>query len=112
MPSPFTSLWALWDTSAPAKRREARFTARASKLAVESNVTVMTPWLCRFTALGVTSMVGVATVTVTVNEALAVLPELSVAAHVTVVVPIGNVLPEGGVHTNDANPPSSEADAV
>ena len=36
--------------------------------------------------------------TVTVNVAVAVLPASSVAEHVTVVTPIGNTLPEAGVH--------------
>ncbi len=37
--------------------------------------------------------------TVTVNEQAAVLPDPSVAVHVTVVVPLVNVEPEAGVHT-------------
>jgi hypothetical protein len=34
-----------------------------------------------------------------VNVTFAVLPALSVALHVTVVVPIGNIEPEGGLDT-------------
>jgi hypothetical protein len=37
--------------------------------------------------------------TVTVNEQLPGLPDASVAEHVTVVVPFGNTLPEGGLQT-------------
>ena len=36
--------------------------------------------------------------TVTVNEQFDLFPEVSVAVHSTVVVPIGNVDPEGGRH--------------
>ena len=36
-------------------------------------------------------------VTVTVNEQLVECPQVSLAKHVTVVVPIGNVLPLGGL---------------
>jgi predicted phage tail protein len=38
-------------------------------------------------------------VTVTVNEQVAWLALVSVAVHVTVVVPIGNAVPLGGVQT-------------
>jgi hypothetical protein len=48
-----------------------------------------------------TSMVGSVVsgsgVTVTVNVSVASLPASSVAVHVTVVVPIGNVEPDSGV---------------
>jgi hypothetical protein len=37
--------------------------------------------------------------TVTVNDALAVFPDPSLAVQFTVVVPIGNVEAEGGVHS-------------
>ena len=37
--------------------------------------------------------------TVTVNEHVLVLFEASVAVHVTVVVPTGNVAPDAGTHT-------------
>ena len=37
--------------------------------------------------------------TVNVNEQVAVLPELSVAVQLTVVVPCGKVDPDAGVHT-------------
>lgn len=36
--------------------------------------------------------------TVTVNDAVAILPAASLAVHVTVVVPRGNIEPESGVH--------------
>ena len=39
--------------------------------------------------------------TVTVNAQAAVLPELSVAAQLTVVVPFGKVEPDGGLQTVD-----------
>jgi hypothetical protein len=45
-----------------------------------------------------------ANVTVTVKLALPVLPWLSVAVHTTVVVPIGNMLPEEGVHVGVSDP--------
>src|SRR5215216_1246180 len=45
--------------------------------------------------------------TVTVNDAVEVLPALSVAVHVTVVVPIGNRLPEAGVHSTGTIPSTS-----
>ena len=41
---------------------------------------------------------GVVSATVTVKLALALLPEPSVAVQMTVVVPTGNELPEGGTH--------------
>jgi hypothetical protein len=37
--------------------------------------------------------------TFTGNEHVAVFPELSVAVHVTIVVPGGNIDPDGGLHT-------------
>lgn len=40
--------------------------------------------------------------TVTVKVQLFVLPEVSVAVQVTVVVPFGNVEPDGGLHTVEA----------
>jgi len=39
---------------------------------------------------------------VTANEHVAVFPEVSVAVHVTVLVPIGKQLPEAGEHTTVA----------
>jgi hypothetical protein len=45
-------------------------------------------------------------VTVTVNVFVPVLPRLSVALHVTVVVPIANVDPEAGVHVTAIAPSS------
>jgi hypothetical protein len=45
-------------------------------------------------------MVGFSvSLTVTVKEQLAVLPDVSVAVHVTVVVPFEKVEPEGGLQT-------------
>jgi hypothetical protein len=43
-------------------------------------------------------------ITVTVNEQLAGLPEASVAVQVTVVVPAGNDEPEGGTHVAALTP--------
>jgi hypothetical protein len=56
---------------------------------------------------------GVVSLTVTVNEAVPVLPRTSVAVHVTVVAPSGNVTPLGGVQFT-VTPPSmmSVADAA
>jgi hypothetical protein len=42
--------------------------------------------------------------TVTAKDALAVLPCASVALHVTVAVPIANVLPDGGAHVGASAP--------
>jgi hypothetical protein len=39
---------------------------------------------------------------VTVKELVALLPAASVATHTTVVVPLGKVEPDGGVHTTVA----------
>ena len=51
--------------------------------------------------------------TVTTKLPLPVLPALSVAAHVTVVVPTANVEPLAGVHTGVSAPSTpSSADAV
>jgi len=47
-------------------------------------------------------IVGVAAVTVTVNEQVAVSPPDRVTEAVTVVVPIGNVDPEAGLEVTDA----------
>src|SRR5689334_12320766 len=49
--------------------------------------------------------------TVTVNDALATLPCLSVAVQVTAVSPIGNVLPEAGAH-DGVTAPSTVSVAV
>jgi hypothetical protein len=50
---------------------------------------------------------------VIVNERLALLPWLSLAAQVTVVAPIANVVPEAGAHTAGRVPSTrSEADTV
>ncbi|MEK7423367.1 MAG: hypothetical protein AAB131_05935 [Actinomycetota bacterium] len=50
--------------------------------------------------------------TVTWNNAEPELPEASLATQVTVVEPIGNRLPDGGVQTNDTTPTVSAADAL
>jgi len=42
--------------------------------------------------------------TVTLKVVLAVLPALSIATHVTGVVPKGNVVPDAGEQTNPATP--------
>jgi len=56
---------------------------------------------------------GVVSCTVTVNDAEAVLPWLSVAVQVTVVVPTGNVDPEAGLQAGVVDPYTrSVADAV
>ena len=41
---------------------------------------------------------------VIVNEQEAILPEVSVAVQVTVVIPSGKALPDGGVHTTLTTP--------
>ena len=48
--------------------------------------------------------VGALLFTVTVNEPFAVRPPLSVTVQLTVVVPIGNVEPDGGTHTAAIEP--------
>ena len=48
---------------------------------------------------GQTIVGGCVSVTVTVKEQVAVLPDVSVAVAVTVVVPFGNVDPDGGFAT-------------
>jgi hypothetical protein len=56
---------------------------------------------------------GVVSFTVTVNEAEPVLPCVSVAVHVTVVVPSGKVEPLGGVQVTGTTPSMlSVAEAV
>ena len=50
-------------------------------------------------------------VTVTVNDAVPVLPDESAALHVTVVVPIANVAPEAGKHETGLTP-STASNAV
>ena len=55
--------------------------------------------LNRTTLPGLDSSTRQALNTVTVNEHKAVLPEVSVAVQVTVVVPTGNVKPEAGLQT-------------
>ena len=48
---------------------------------------------------------GTVSVIVTANVQLADEPEASVAVHVTVVLPFGNPLPDGGTHTTGSAPP-------
>jgi|ERR1043165_9808235 len=55
--------------------------------------------LNRTTLAGLLSSCKQALNTVTLKLQLAVLPEASVAVQVTVVVPTGNIEPEGGLHT-------------
>jgi len=56
---------------------------------------------------------GVKSCTVTVNDAEAVLPWLSVAVQVTLVVPTGNVDPEAGLQSGVIEPSTrSVADSV
>jgi hypothetical protein len=56
-------------------------------------------------ALGQPAMAGAsASTTVTVNEHVAVFPEVSVAVQVTVVVPFGNADPDAGEQTTEARP--------
>ena len=47
---------------------------------------------------------GCVSLTVIVNEQLAVLPEASLTLHVTVVMPLGKVEPEGGLQTGVPTP--------
>ena len=47
---------------------------------------------------------GCVSLTVMVNEQLAVLPEASLTLHVTVVMPLGKVEPDGGLHTGVPTP--------
>jgi hypothetical protein len=51
------------------------------------------------------------TVTVTVNDPEPVFPWLSVAVQLTVVVPLGKVLPEGGLQVG-VSEPSTVSEAV
>src|SRR5262245_30306464 len=55
---------------------------------------------------------GCVSFTVTLNEHVAVLPEESVAVHVTVLAPFGKTDPDGGLHTTDETRQLSEAVAV
>jgi len=48
---------------------------------------------------------GVVSTTVTVDDADPVLPNESVAVHVTVVTPMGKVEPEGGEHVAERDAP-------
>ena len=47
---------------------------------------------------------GCVSLTVTVNVQLAILPEASLTAHVTVVMPLEKVEPERGLHTAAPTP--------
>ena len=82
-------------------------------VALAVNVTVAPDALVASTTLlaGNESDGAVVSRTVTVNVALPAFPEESVAVHVTVVVPSGNVEPEAGVHTA-VNEPSTLSVAV
>jgi len=82
-------------------------------VALAVNVTVAPDALVASTILlaGNESDGAVVSRTVTVNVALPVFPEESVAVHITVVVPSGNVEPEAGVHTA-VNEPSTLSVAV
>ena len=61
---------------------------------------------------GVVIVGGVVSRTSTWNEPVELLPALSAAVQLTVVVPSVNVEPDGGVHENDATPCGSEALAL
>jgi hypothetical protein len=63
-------------------------------------------------AVGLSTVMNRLAVTVIWNEAAAGLPAVSVAEQFTVVVPIANVLPDGGVQANDATPTMSNTVAV
>ncbi len=74
--------------------------------------TVAPAGLVAGTAIGAGTVTtgAVVSVTVTVNEAVAEVPPLSAAVHVTVVVPRGNTEPVGGVQvTRSAAPKPSAA---
>ena len=60
--------------------------------------------------VGLLSSCKMTSKTATVNEQVAVLPEASVAVQVTVVTPIGNIDPDGGVHATVT--PGQLSDAV
>jgi hypothetical protein len=60
---------------------------------------------------GTPVIVGAVSVTVTLNVAVDFRPALFVAEHVTVVVPIGNVDPDGGTHVT-VSVPSAKSVAV
>src|SRR5262245_11960308 len=60
---------------------------------------------------GTLTVGGVVSTTLTMNEALPVLPAASVDVQVTVVWPSGNVLPEGGAHVV-ATAPSTRSVAL
>jgi hypothetical protein len=62
---------------------------------------------------GVAAKIGaVASLTMTLNVVVEVLPAASEAVHVTIVEPIGNVEPLAGEHTIEATPVSSDAVGV
>ena len=63
------------------------------ELAVQVNVTLPVPAV----AFGLIGAHGAMAVTITLNEALAVLPDASVALQVTVVVPCAKAVPLAGV---------------
>jgi len=61
--------------------------------AVQVNVTLLVPAV----AVGQAGVAGAVAVTITLNEALAVLPDASVAVQVTVLVPCAKAVPLAGV---------------
>ena len=63
------------------------------ELAVQVNTTCLVPAV----AFGLHGAAGAVAVTITLNEALAVLPDVSVAVQVTVLVPCAKTLPLAGV---------------
>jgi len=63
------------------------------------------------TFVGQTIAGACVSLTVTANEHAVVLPEVSVAVQVTVVVPFGKAPPEDGLHTIPATPQLSIAEA-
>jgi hypothetical protein len=64
-------------------------------LAVQVNMT----WPVPAVAFGLHGAAGAVAVTITLNEALAVLPDPSVAVQVTAVVPCAKAVPLAGVQT-------------
>ena len=87
---------------------------RSVTAAVPSATAVCCPVASTVTSGGGVSAGGVVSCTVTGNSPLLLLPALSVAVQVTVVVPIENVDPEGGSQPGvmESSPPTSSADAT
>src|SRR5262245_21226026 len=80
-----------------------------TSLAVTVKLTIVPAALEQFvrTSLGTCNRGAMESETVTLNAQRLVLPLPSCAAHVTVVTPIGNTLPEDGVHCTLALPPQT-----